>query len=157
MAHRFVVDRTDQGGRLEKKSLAAHAVRLFPLNLTWSIIHLFTKSGSGHAHTMHNLWRLGVVAMAEPITNYFRVENACAPNMKTYVTFIAVVGRATPTRPPSQFTTPFGLTTHPQHQHLLIRLHSESLATIMAQRDMSVVVVVTSFPRQIVLFFRFVC
>jgi len=49
---------------------------------------------------MHNLWRLGVVAMADPITNYFRVENACAPNMKTYVTFIAVVGRATPTHPP---------------------------------------------------------
>jgi hypothetical protein len=53
-----------------------------------------------HTHTMHNLWRLGVVAMAEPITNYFRVENACPPNIKTYVAFIAVVGRATPTRPP---------------------------------------------------------
>lgn len=53
-----------------------------------------------HTHTMHNLWRLGVVAMADPIANYFRVENACAPNIKTYVTFIAVVGRAPPTHPP---------------------------------------------------------
>jgi hypothetical protein len=25
---------------------------------------------------------LGVVAMADPITNYFRVENACTPNIK---------------------------------------------------------------------------
>ncbi len=104
-----------------------------------SLVHntLFTKSGSGHAHTMHNLWRLGVVAMAEAITSYFRVENACTPNIKLMSPSLLLLA-VLPSAFPPPFTTLFSLTTHSQHPPTLI-------------------IPVTSFPHQIVVLFLFVC